>query len=121
MSSSDLSELSSALSTDNDIASEPNIPGALDHYFQSGSSAAKQASPPAKKKRPASPPHEYVLADNPDIAVSQTLGIPKRGEILVVPLKPALLILCLGSSSVYFVHDLITLSQNPFLITGHKI
>ena len=71
MSSSDLSPLSSALSSDNEAASELNIVGGIDRYFKSTSSAAKQTSPPAKKKRPPSPPHEYVLADSPDIAVSQ--------------------------------------------------
>lgn len=34
----------------------------------------KQETPPPK--RPASPPHEYVLADNPDIAVSLTELLP---------------------------------------------
>ena len=74
MSSSELSPLSSALSSDNEIASEPvNISG-IDRYFKSKSNDTKQASPPAKKKRPPSPPHEYALADNADIAVSwQTL------------------------------------------------
>ena len=71
MSSSDLSPLSSALSSDNEIESEPNHVGSLDRYFKAATSAANQTSPPAKKKRPPSPPHEYVLADNADIAVSQ--------------------------------------------------
>jgi hypothetical protein len=44
--------------------------GPLDRYVQKGASAPVAASPPAKRKRPASPPHEYVLADNADIAVS---------------------------------------------------
>ena len=70
MSSSDLSDLSSPLSTDDDL-SLPSIPSNnLDHYFKNASGHPAQASPPAKKKRPPSPPHEYVLADNPDIAVS---------------------------------------------------
>lgn len=67
MSSSDLSEISSSLSSDEDIASVPIPKGKLDHYFKQGLSATP-TSPPAKKKRPPSPPHEYVLADNQDIA-----------------------------------------------------
>lgn len=69
MSSSDLSDISSSLSSDEGIESVPIPKGKLDHYFKQGSSATP-TSTPAKKKRPPSPPHEYVLADNPDIAVS---------------------------------------------------
>lgn len=69
MSSSGLSEISSPLSSDDDVASEALPKGKLEHYFKHGSSAT-QRSPSVKRKRPASPPHEYVLADNPDIAVS---------------------------------------------------
>ena len=70
MSSSDLSELSSSLSSDEGITA-PISKGTLDHYFKGeNGSSATPASPPSKKKRPPSPPHEYVLADNPDIAVS---------------------------------------------------
>lgn len=67
MSSSDLSEISSSLSSDEGIASVPIPKGKLDHYFKQGLSATP-TSPPAKKKRPPSPSHEYVLADNPNIA-----------------------------------------------------
>ena len=73
MSSSDLSELSSSLSSEDEISSAPSAPGKLDHYFKPGLKAAPK-SPPIKKKRPPSPPHEYVLADNPDIAVSTKDG-----------------------------------------------
>ena len=68
MSSSDISSLSSAesIETDDELLSGNTRGGTLDHYFKKD----KAASPPTKKKRPASPPHEYVLADNPDIAVS---------------------------------------------------
>lgn len=65
LSDSDLSSLSSAPPSDE----EPN-PMALDEpvgitkYFQK-----KQSETPPPKRAP-SPPHEYVLADNPDIAVS---------------------------------------------------
>ena len=69
MSSSDLSDISSSLSSDEGIASVPIPKSKLDHYFKQGSSTAP-TSPPAKKKRPPSPPHEYVLADNAEIAVS---------------------------------------------------
>ena len=70
MSTSGLSDLSSPLSTDDERASAPIRPGSLDAYFKQNASAAKHDSPPAKKKRAPSPPHEYVLADNADIAVS---------------------------------------------------
>ncbi|KAL8855149.1 MAG: hypothetical protein Q9221_000055 [Calogaya cf. arnoldii] len=66
MSSSDLSDISSPLSTDQDVGSTPAKGKNLDHYFKSA--LATKPSPPPKKKRPPSPPHEYVLADNPDIA-----------------------------------------------------
>ncbi|KAL6713154.1 hypothetical protein ACLMJK_009275 [Lecanora helva] len=68
MSSSDLSELSSALSTEEDI-DVPISKGTLDHYFKGKSSHnANSTVPTVKRKRPPSPPHEYVIADNPDIA-----------------------------------------------------
>lgn len=71
MSSSELSDLSSALSSeDENIVEALSGAGKLDHYFGKASLVTEEASPPAKRKRPASPPHEYVLADNPDIAVS---------------------------------------------------
>ena len=70
MSSSGLSDLSSPLSTDDELASAPIRPGSLDAYFKHRAGDAKQSSPPAKKKREPSPPHDYVLADNADIAVS---------------------------------------------------
>ena len=64
---SDTSSLSSALSTDNEEPIANSVRGGnLDHYFQNASTN----SPSIKKKRQASPPHEPVLADNPDIAVS---------------------------------------------------
>ncbi|KAL8922869.1 MAG: hypothetical protein Q9172_003375 [Xanthocarpia lactea] len=66
MSSSDLSDLSSPLSTDQDVGSTPPKSKNLDHYFKNAHPT--KPSPPPKKKRLPSPPHEYVLADNPDIA-----------------------------------------------------
>lgn len=73
MSSSDLSDISSSLSSDEGIASVPISKGKLDNYFKQGLGATPTA-PPSKKKRPPSPPHEYVLADNPDIAVGAIDG-----------------------------------------------
>ncbi len=67
MSSSELSELSSSPLTDDDEIPQSIPKGKLEHYFKVGASALP---PKLKKKRAPSPPHEYVLADNPDIAVS---------------------------------------------------
>ena len=69
MSTSGLSDLSSPLSTDDELASAPIRPGSLNAYFKNAG-AAKQEPPPARRKRAPSPPHEYVLADNAEIAVS---------------------------------------------------
>ena len=71
MSSSDLSDLSSSLSTDEDIT-EPFRKGTLDHFLKKNDRNGP-ASPPRRKRAP-SPPHEYVLADNPDIAVSAVIS-----------------------------------------------
>ena len=73
MSDSDLSSLSSAesIETDEELKLAAPKKGSIQSYFQN----AKAASP-AKRKRPASPPHEYILADNPDIAVSIGLCLP---------------------------------------------
>ncbi|MCJ1476823.1 hypothetical protein MMC13_005492 [Lambiella insularis] len=70
MSSSDISSLSSAPSIDSDdeLVADAVGKGTLDKYFKNGACIASAASPPTKKRRPASPPHEYALADNPDIA-----------------------------------------------------
>ncbi|KAL8949067.1 MAG: hypothetical protein Q9222_004792 [Ikaeria aurantiellina] len=69
MSSSDLSELSSSLSSEEDVEAilAPKSKN-LDYYFKNAH--VPKPSPPPKKKRPPSPPHEYVLADNPDIALT---------------------------------------------------
>ncbi|KAL9028467.1 MAG: hypothetical protein Q9196_003169 [Gyalolechia fulgens] len=66
MSSSELSDLSSPLSTEEDVDSTPPKSNTLDHYFKNA--LPTKSAPPPKKKRPLSPPHEYVLADNPDVA-----------------------------------------------------
>ncbi|MCJ1381023.1 hypothetical protein MMC17_004132 [Xylographa soralifera] len=70
MSESDISSLSSAPSIDSDdeLIANPARSGTLDKYFKNGACNTAAASPPPKRKRPVSPPHEYVLADNPDIA-----------------------------------------------------
>ena len=71
LSDSDLSSLSSAPPSDDE-----STPMALDEpvgitkYFQK-----KQQSESPPPKRAPSPPHEYVLADNPDIAVSFTISL----------------------------------------------
>lgn len=71
LSDSDLSSLSSAPPTDDEsIVQAVEEPVGIQKYFKKGPSPE---SPPPPK-RPASPPHEYVLADNPDIAVS--IGSP---------------------------------------------
>ncbi|KAM5351548.1 hypothetical protein ACJ41O_004271 [Fusarium nematophilum] len=76
--SSDLSSLSSLSPAPSDIEldgpsdlerpkSKPKSKG-IQKYFQKLSEPApKEPSPPPRKRSP-SPPHEYVLADNPDIA-----------------------------------------------------
>lgn len=40
--------------------------------------AAKEPSPPPAPKREPSPPHDYVLADNPDIAVGNWTQIASQ-------------------------------------------
>lgn len=60
------------LSSGDENIFEPAQSGVLDNYFKKSGGPAIRISPPAKKQRLPSPPHEYVLADNPDIAVSLT-------------------------------------------------
>ena len=77
MSDSDSSALSSAPPTDDEVekivVANLNKAKGLDRYFKPASKGENvHASPPAPKRAP-SPPHEYVLADNPDIAVSPSL------------------------------------------------
>ncbi len=80
MSSSELSELSSSPLTDDDELERKIPKGKLDYYFKVGASALP---PKLKKKRPPSPPHEYVLADNPDIAVSIKANSRAENSILL--------------------------------------
>ena len=80
--SSDLSSLSSLSPVPSDVelddasddgGSEPRS-GILKFFPKLSNMPAKEPSPPPRKRSP-SPPHEYVLADNPDIAVSQILRL----------------------------------------------
>jgi hypothetical protein len=71
MSSDDSSELSSVPSEDDSTLQLTKKDGILKFFSKApppAASKAKEASPPRPKREP-SPPHEYVLADNPDIAV----------------------------------------------------
>jgi hypothetical protein len=74
MSDSDSSALSSVPSDDEDLSVRTvNEDGILNFITfdgaREGTSASGKAASPVRKREP-SPPHEYVLADNPDIAVS---------------------------------------------------
>jgi hypothetical protein len=72
MNDSDSSSLSSAPPTDDEaektITARLNKPTGINRYFKPASKDNPPHSPPAPKRAP-SPPHEYVLADNPNIAV----------------------------------------------------
>jgi hypothetical protein len=71
MSSDDSSELSSAPS-DDEINLELTKRDGILKFFSKvvpPTTTPKADSPPPPEREP-SPPHEYVLADNPDIAVS---------------------------------------------------
>lgn len=71
MSSDESSELSSAPS-DDEISLELTKKDGILKFFSKVVPPAitpKADSPPPPEREP-SPPHEYVLADNPDIAVS---------------------------------------------------
>lgn len=71
MSSDDSSELSSVPSEDESSLQLTKKDGILKFFPKApppAASKAKEASPPRPKREP-SPPHEYVLADNSDIAV----------------------------------------------------
>lgn len=71
---SSLSSLSPAPSEDElevptDVEVKAGKKGGILNYFSKVSDLPpKEPSPPPRKRSP-SPPHEYVLADNPDIAV----------------------------------------------------
>ncbi|KAK8872733.1 hypothetical protein PGQ11_003247 [Apiospora arundinis] len=74
--SSDLSSLSSLSPVPSDDEGDDGLPqdkkGILNYFTKlpkgaKAKASEREPSPPAPK-RPASPPHEYILADNPDIA-----------------------------------------------------
>ncbi|KAI5300942.1 hypothetical protein KEM55_003772 [Ascosphaera atra] len=69
---SSLSSLSSAPPTDDEaVAAEAQRSIGIERYFKRApANAEPKAKTPPPPKRAPSPPHEYVLADNPDIAVS---------------------------------------------------
>lgn len=73
--SSDLSSLSSLspVPSDDELdagsdAGAPKKGGILKFFSKVSEQSPRSPSPPPRKRSP-SPPHEYVLADNPDIAV----------------------------------------------------
>jgi hypothetical protein len=72
MSSDESSELSSVPSEDDTDLQLTKKDGILKFFTKapppSSKPKAEAASPPPRKREP-SPPHEYVLADNSDIAV----------------------------------------------------
>jgi hypothetical protein len=70
---SSLSALSSIASDDelgqlSDVEPKKSKKGILNYFSKKSEQPPKEPSPPPRKRSP-SPPHEYVLADNPDIAV----------------------------------------------------
>lgn len=82
---SSLSSLSPAPSDDENDVELKNDKGILKffHKLPKGTKPAqpsKEASPPPRKRSP-SPPHDYVLADNPAIAVRDSaIGALKTRE-----------------------------------------
>lgn len=90
--SSDLSSLSSLSPVPTDVESDGGAEeknGIMKFFPKLGKGqkgkhvdAKKSASPPPRKRSP-SPPHEYVLADNPDIAVSPRASMFSRWTRLV--------------------------------------
>ncbi len=72
MSSDESSELSSAPPSEDESIPESEKKDGILKFFSKAvpkTTATKVNSPPPPEREP-SPPHEYVLADNPDIAVS---------------------------------------------------
>ena len=91
--SSDLSSLSSLspVPSDAELDDLSDAPtgaksGILKFFSKLSEQPPKEPSPPPRKRSP-SPPHEYVLADNPDIAVRLPLSpIPLSVDIQCPPL-----------------------------------
>lgn len=65
--SSDLSDIPSDQEPDLQLGKKDGI---LKFFSKVSPKAVSKEDSPPRKKRDASPPHEYVLADNADIAVS---------------------------------------------------
>jgi hypothetical protein len=90
--SSDLSSLSSLSPAPSDIELDESVveskpkKGIQKYFSKAKEQPPKEASPPPRKRSP-SPPHEYVLADNPDIAVCVMLLL--YIHLLVLPVKPS--------------------------------
>lgn len=77
--SSDLSSLSSLSAPPSEDEIEVSTKkstkeGILGYFPKLSELPPKEPSPPPRKRSP-SPPHEYVLADNPDIAVRMLLAL----------------------------------------------
>lgn len=71
MSSDSSSELSDVPSEVEDELQLKKKNGILKFFSKAPSKAAPKAESPPRPKRDPSPPHEFVLADNQDIAVSR--------------------------------------------------
>ena len=69
--SSELSDVPSDVETDLQLTKKDGILKFFSKAAPPASSKPKAESPPRPKREP-SPPHEYVLADNPDVAVSES-------------------------------------------------
>lgn len=81
---SSLSSLSSVPSEEEpDVQLRKEKGGILKFFHKvpkgSNSATGRASPPPPKRERAPSPPHEYVLADNQDIAVSGTLVLGASG------------------------------------------
>jgi hypothetical protein len=91
---SSLSSLSPAPSDDElddaiDDATSKSKQGILSYFPKLSEAPPKEPSPPPRKRSP-SPPHEYVLADNPDIAVCTRLLLASS-DVYALFWVPALL------------------------------
>lgn len=124
MMSDDSSELSSAPSDLESDIEPPKKEGILKFFSKASAKKAAPAiedSPPPPPREP-SPPHEYVLADNPDIAVSfQSLC---RVQALISRVNSRSLVhhmLTIDYSSLScFVRDLMKPSRNHCQTLVHR-
>lgn len=143
--SSDLSSLSSLSPIPSDVelddlsddAPTGTKSGILKFFPKLAEQPPKEPSPPPRKRSP-SPPHEYVLADNPDVAVSflsfassffrpsMLAGSAWRQVAFTVSTDAKFRVqTSLGSTNSYsswscFEAALATHSQNPLHISDHK-